>query len=750
MVQDDMTTASDLYRRARQVLAERFGHNDFRTGQAAIIEAVLAGQDVLAVMPTGSGKSLCYQLPALLKEGCTLVISPLIALMKDQVDALHARGIAATFINSSLSWYEQQDRLRDCRNGTYQLLYIAPERFRSGRFWEGMAQTRVSLLAVDEAHCISEWGHDFRPDYLRLRETLPLLQNPQVLALTATATVEVQHDIMQQLGCKDMRSIVYGFDRSNLTYRVYPVRGQRTKMQALSDILTTQEEGSVIIYAATRRAVEEITKFLQQRGIEALSYHAGLPDHVRHKTQEQFMEHHSRLIVATNAFGMGVDKADVRCVVHFNIPRTLEAYYQEAGRAGRDGLPAECILLFSYADVKIQEFLLEQSYPTREAFEHIYEIIASLSQTGTAVPWQTLRPRSGRVKSEMQLGACIRLLEKAGYVEQVSRYDSHDDLDLGASNTLLRLTSEPLPVRQLAFDEKTLQRRQQHERDKLQRMVSYAKTRQCRRQKILGYFGERWDKEQCGACDNCRQDSVWFAGTATAAHLPSEDEWLIIQKILSCVARMRGYYGRSKVIQVLLGSQSREIRDTHLGSLSTYGILKGMPRPFVEGCLDALIATGCILIQGEEYPRLELSPFGQEVMRRQKTVEIALPAFPTTVSSGHSPRPVQAAAVTLPQQIPSLTPTVVMSPTQVAQEGKPDPVLLERLRIQRLDLARAEQKRAFQIMSNRTLQAVAVALPTDHAAFLRVHGIGAVTARKYGDIFITLIRAYLAENRQLL
>ena len=284
-----MTSTPILPPQIFTLLRERFGFADLRPGQAEIIAALLAGHNVLAVMPTGSGKSLCYQLPALLHEGCTIVISPLIALMKDQVDGLRAQGIAATFVNSSLSTQEQQARLRACRAGEYHLLYIAPERLRNPRFLQTMAQTRVSLFAVDEAHCISEWGHDFRPDYLRLRQAIEFLGRPRVLALTATATVEVQQDIVQQLGCGEMQRFVTGFDRANLTYRVLTLNTAAAKLQALADLLDTQDKGSVIIYTATRRTVEEVAAFLHARGAEVLSYHAGLSDGLRRRMQESFM-----------------------------------------------------------------------------------------------------------------------------------------------------------------------------------------------------------------------------------------------------------------------------------------------------------------------------------------------------------------------------------------------------------------------------------------------------------------------------
>ena len=262
---------------------------------------------------------------------------------------------------------------------------MAPERFRSQRFVEAVSGTRVSLVAIDEAHCISEWGHDFRPDYLRLREAVALPSRPQVLALTATATVDVQRDIVQLLGRPDMQPFVYGFDRANLVYRVLPLNGQAAKLQALRQLLAAQADGSTIIYTSTRRAAEETAAVLSQRGAEVLLYHAGLSDAARKQTQEAFMARPHALIVATNAFGMGIDKPDVRYVVHFNLPRSLEAYYQEAGRAGRDGEEAHCVLLFSYGDVRIQEFLVEHSNPTREVVQRVYELSAAAGPQGTEI-----------------------------------------------------------------------------------------------------------------------------------------------------------------------------------------------------------------------------------------------------------------------------------------------------------------------------------------------------------------------------
>ena len=751
-----MTLTSTLPDRVYQLLHERFGYQDFRPGQAAIIDALLQGQNVLTVMPTGSGKSLCYQLPALLNEGCTLVISPLIALMKDQVDSLQAHGIAATFINSSLSAQEQQERLYACRAGRYKLLYIAPERFRSQRFLDTIAQTRVSLFAVDEAHCISQWGHDFRPDYLRLRQAIEYLQQPQVLALTATATVEVQDDIVRQLGCEAMQRFVSGFDRPNLTYRVLGVKGQATKFKVLGEILDAQEEGSSIIYAATRRAVEEIASFLHERGTEALIYHAGLRDAERQRAQDTFMEGQCRLIVATNAFGMGVDKSDVRCVMHFNLPRSMEAYYQEAGRAGRDGLPAECVLLFSYGDVKIQEFLLEQSYPARDLLQEVYGLIVALSRERVEVSLRALLPLCRRGLSEMHLGACARLLERTGYIERVSVYDNPDDLASGTPNTLVRLIGDSVVPHQLAIDDNALQQRKHLELQKIRRMVGYANVRQCRRQKMLAYFGEQWDKPNCAACDNCLDDGAFGQSVQPPKRFPSETEWVIIQKILSCVARMHGRYGRAKVVQVLLGSQASDIVSSHLSSLSTYGILKGASRSMLDINLDALIEAECIRIVGDEFPKLDLTPLGKAVMRRQQRVLLALPGL----TMPPAPRP---------GAVPSLTPEVVQAPvvaTRASVSGVPqytataaspaasqppdpmyDDALFERLRAQRTVLARAESLPPYCVFNDRTLREMATYRPTTPAGLLQIYGVGAAKASKYGATFLALMRDYLVDEK---
>ncbi|MBV9772595.1 MAG: ATP-dependent DNA helicase RecQ, partial [Gemmatimonadetes bacterium] len=331
-IETETTTDDPTLERAREVLHRYWGYADFRPGQDQAVSNVLSGGDSLTIMPTGGGKSLCYQVPAMMLPGLTIVVSPLISLMKDQVDALDARGLPATFLNSTLSGGEMAARLNGAERGEYKLLYIAPERFDSESFQDRLARLDVSLLAVDEAHCVSEWGHDFRPSYLRLGRVREALGNPPIAALTATATEEVRRDIVRQLGLHRPETLVAGFDRRNLNWHVLRAKNDSEKDRLLLRLLRGRE-GSSIVYAATRKNVDALTSLLNGVGVRAVGYHAGIPDAERKRIQEAFMTGEVPTVVATNAFGMGIDKSDVRIVVHYNMPGNLEAYYQEAGRA---------------------------------------------------------------------------------------------------------------------------------------------------------------------------------------------------------------------------------------------------------------------------------------------------------------------------------------------------------------------------------------------------------------------------------
>ena len=411
-----MTLHSSLDR-ARALLRDRFGFADFRPGQERAIESVFAQRDSLVVLPTGGGKSLCYQVPGLLLPKLTVVVSPLISLMKDQVDALTARDLPAAFLNSTLTATEIADRLARVERGELKLLYLAPERFDYGRALDRIAAVGVSLLAVDEAHCVSEWGHDFRPSYLRVRQVIERLGHPPTMALTATATPEVRKDIVRQLGLTTPEIIVTGFDRANLHYHVIRTRTEADKDRALVRALK-EFPGQAIVYASTRRAVERITGALQRGRIPALAYHAGLDDAHRHAVQDAFMREEVRAIVATNAFGMGIDKANVRLVIHHAMPGTLEAYYQEAGRAGRDGLPSNCVLLHAFQDRFTHEFFIKCAYPERATVERVYaELLRAADDSGLArlSPTDLAARTRGKVK-DREAESALRILADAGAV----------------------------------------------------------------------------------------------------------------------------------------------------------------------------------------------------------------------------------------------------------------------------------------------------------------------------------------------
>ncbi len=710
------------------VLHHHFGFSDFREGQEEVVEAVLAGRDVLTIMPTGGGKSLCYQLPAMVLDGITLVISPLIALMKDQVDALNRRGIAATFINSTLSMDQQRERIAAVAHRKYKLLYIAPERFRSRMFVEGLTGVPISLFAVDEAHCISEWGHDFRPDYLRLRPAVERLGRPRIIALTATATPEVRADITQQLELRNPEILVTGFDRKNLFLEVIPTKNEDEKLEAILRIVNglkrkipaLESKGSTlypsgIIYAATRNNTEMLAEELAAAGLPIAAYHAGMDDADRHRVQNDFMASRTPIVSATNAFGMGIDKADLRFVIHFNIPGSIEAYYQEIGRAGRDGHQSHCALLWNFADTHTQEFFIDSSYPPREVIADVYRVLMDSPEDEVLLTHKEIKQRAPLADNEMVVSSSLKILEKAGVLERglergaVARVKLLPRLlaDVGATAPSLRspsgklddsarlktrlidallvnLESHPGEARQVDLEElsetlsvepealrrglraldaaglidyeapfrgrglkllqripfarvpirwEELERRAELEHRKLRRMIDYACHEGCSRSFILNYFGEKPRHPQCGFCGNCSRTVILEERELTP------EETLLVRKILSCVARMKGRFGRLRVAQVLTGSTVKQMEELGLNRLSTYGLLMEHSQETILDWVDRLVQAGAIQISGEDYPTVGLTELGLEVMHERASLKMTFSKKATAGQrAGASPR----------------------------------------------------------------------------------------------------------------
>ena len=411
---------------------QKFGLSDFRPGQREVIESIVSGSDCMCIMPTGGGKSLCYQLPSIIRSGLTIVVSPLIALMKDQVDSLSARGISAALINSSLSASEQASRLQAVASGHYQLVYVAPERLRNQRFLEAIRATPIQLLAVDEAHCISQWGHDFRPDYTRIGKFRELLGGVQTVALTATATPKVRQDIIDVLHIKRAKQFMSGFARPNLHFGVVTSNNDKEKEQEVVQFLD-REPGSGIIYCATRKRCEALVELLSKKSKASVgAYHGGLMPDQRKAIQDRFMKGDLEIVVATNAFGMGIDKSDLRFVLHYNMPGSLEAYYQEAGRAGRDGKQSQCVMLYSFQDRHIQEFFIENSYPERQLIQQVYEFLLARDEDPIELTQEEIRDRLGVQVSPEAIGSCLQILARTQVI---------DRLEMGGGLAMVRIDS---------------------------------------------------------------------------------------------------------------------------------------------------------------------------------------------------------------------------------------------------------------------------------------------------------------------
>lgn len=689
-------------------LRKHFGFSEFLDAQADVVEAILTNRDALVVMPTGGGKSLCYQLPALMRDGVTIVVSPLIALMKDQVAALERRNIPATLINSTLSLEEQKSRMRRMAAGEFKLVYVAPERFRGQGFLASLRSVRVSLFAIDEAHCLSQWGHDFRPDYFRLGEVVESLGRPQVAAFTATATPEVRQDILDRLGLRDPAEFVAGFARPNLSLSVRHLGSEAEKHERLRKLVKEHRTG--IIYCATRKRVDQVAALLAQWKVRHVAYHAGLSDNDRESAQEAFIRKDADVAVATNAFGMGIDRGDIRFVVHYEIPGSIEAYYQEIGRAGRDGEAAACELFFLPADTRIQEFFLEGANPSLSFIRSVWRFLCSEANDGGEVDW-TLREMADRLDGsggEMAVSAAMSILERCACISRI-------DVP-GSRRRTTRILEKDRSAGDLPVDEGALEQKSARDWSKWRRMTKFAQARKCRQQAILEYFGEV-GATTCGICDNCLDPRL------SSMRAPTSEEEVIVRKILSGVARMshrlgdewQGRFGKAKIIQVLLGSRSRALIDSGLHNLSTHGILKGHDGVYLQALFRELEAAGHLVTFPGRYPVLTLTSTGAEIMRGSNDYVLHWPQSNIPDAPARPSRPAWSNKQEAPDEMD-------------AAEWR----LFEQLRECRRNIARDEGNiPAYLVFSDQTLRAFARLRPRTMEAALRIRGVGEVKAHRY-------------------
>ena len=599
-----------------EVLASVFGYHTFRPQQEAIVDRVVGGGDALVIMPTGGGKSLCYQLPALLREGVGLVVSPLISLMQDQVESLKQLGVRAAFLNSSLGRREQRDVEAALVRGALDLVYVAPERLMTPGFLDLLERTNVALFAIDEAHCISQWGHDFRPEYLQLAQVRHRLRDVPCIAVTATADEPTRREIAERLHLPPDGVFITGFDRPNIRYGVAVKR--KAKDQLLQFIQDEHPGDAGIVYCLSRKTSEEVAGWLSRKGVEAVPYHAGLGARERERNQERFLNEEGLVVVATVAFGMGIDKPNVRFVVHYDVPKSIENYYQETGRAGRDGLPSNALLLYSMGDVVMMRKVMERS-------------------EGDDV-----------------------------------RRSSH-------------------------------QWAQQH---KLDALVGFCETVRCRRQVLLGYFGETL-AEPCGNCDTCLDPVETWDGTVAA------------QKLMSCVVRTGQRFGPSHVIDVLRGSESAKVRKFGHDRLSTYGIGDEYSKTEWRSVVRQLVANGYLQVDISGYGSLQLTEACKPVLAGDQSVRLRKDPRPSRSS--------RSSKATGDQALPS-------TPEEKA--------LFAQLRDRRLELAREQGVPPYVIFHDSTLAAMAVEQPHTLEAFSRLPGVGAVKQERYGEAFLDVIRAH--------
>lgn len=628
---------------AETALKDVFRLPGFRDGQKDIVQSVLVGHDTLAVMPTGSGKSLCYQLPGLVLPGLTLVISPLIALMKDQVDSLLAKGIKAANLNSSISFSEQQAICERVYRGEIKFLFVAPERIRNESFQNLLKNVTIGLLAVDEAHCISQWGHDFRPDYRRIGFLREALGMPTTIALTATASPTVQRDISEQLSLREPETHILGFDRQNLRFSVKKMRTETEKLEFALEYVRhyiqyrcgfkRKYPGCGILYASTIKQAEAAGDYLRNHGLRVGVYHANLSPAIRTRIQEQFMNDEFHCLIATTAFGMGVDKPDVRYVLHLSMSSSVEAYTQESGRAGRDRKPADCVLLYAGRDVKIQEFFIDNGCPDLTVYRTIFEMFSAPGAAdpvpGTRLSYEEILHAFEKSASS-QVDAALRKMR------------SCDLIDMGTDGSVIWRQKAPDNIIRVLSDESRMQRR--NSRRQLADLTKYVFEEDCRTKFILNYFGSREARafKKCHHCDLCHAIPP-FPEPGVNGEFPPEPVHFILLKFLSTVGRCckAGLRVNTRQIAHILSGSTAE---PSLTQISTFGLLDYLDAQEIPVLTGLLRDAG--LIGVDEYGHVFLTQKGVEMLSA-KDMKLFPPTvqhycclrFPNAVTSGQAYRP---------------------------------------------------------------------------------------------------------------